>query len=242
MFRRGPGFRKFDPGWTGRNASDRVAPMEDRVQMWRTIRRLITVAAILGGLYFLVVQPVERALRSTKSTVERGLEQVLGAVTQRETRVVEGRAEVTGSSEISELSLLEMKMNATRTIEKAENFSVLPLGTKKLVVRGTFRVKGGYRLDEGVSLRVERGTVIARFPKPEVLSVELLDFDVLTEESGWLNKIQAADRAQILRELHDQMRRDAEASGLLDVADATLRTRLRDLLGTERVEVERELR
>ncbi|MCP5533079.1 MAG: DUF4230 domain-containing protein, partial [Akkermansiaceae bacterium] len=97
-------------------------------------------------------------------------------------------------------------------------------------------------LDDGVSLRVERGTVIARFPKPEVLSVELLDFDVLTEESGWLNKIQAADRAQILRELHDQMRRDAESSGLLDVADATLRTRLRDLLGTERVEVERELR
>lgn len=216
--------------------------MEDRVQMWRTIRRLITAIAIIGGLYFLVVMPVERALRSTKASVERGLEQVLGAVTQRETRVVEGRAEVTGSSEITELSLLEMKMNATRTIEKSENLSVLPLGTKKLVVRGTFRVKGGYRLDEGVSLRVERGTVIARFPAPEVLSVELLDFDVLTEESGWLNKVQPEDRAQILRELHDQMRREAMDSGLLDVVDATLRTRLRDLLGTEDIAVERELR
>ena len=215
--------------------------MEDRVQMWRTIRRLITAVAVIGGLYALVILPLERALQGTKATVERSLEQVLGAVTQRDTRVVEGRAEVTGSNEISELSLLEMKMNATRTIEKSESFSVLPLGTKKLVVRGSFRVKGGYRLDNGVSLRSERGRVIARFPKPEVLSVELLDFDVLTEESGWLNKVQAGDRAQILRELHDQMRRDAEASGLLDVADATLRTRLRDLLGTDKVDVEREL-
>lgn len=221
--------------------SHTVAAMEDRVQMWRTLRRMITAAAIIGGMYFLVVLPVERALRSTKSSIERGLEQVLGAVTQRETRVVEGRAEVTGSSEISELSLLEMKMNATRTIEKSDKFSVLPLGTKKLVVRGTFRVKGGYKLDSGVSLRVDRGTVVARFPRPEVLSVELLDFDVLTEESGWLNKVQAGDRAQILRELHDQMRRDAEQSGLLDVADATLSTRLRDLLGTDKVVVEREL-
>lgn len=232
----------MNPRWTGAGGSDRLAAMEDRVQMWRTIRRLITAIAVIGGLYFLVVMPVERALRSTKASVERGLEQVLGAVTQRETRIVEGRAEVTGSSEITELSLLEMKMNATRTIEKSENLSVLPLGTKKLVVRGTFRVKGGYRLDEGVSLRVERGNVIARFPPPEVLSVELLDFDVLTEESGWLNKVQPEDRAQILRELHDQMRREAMESGLLDVVDASLRTRLRDLLGTEEIEVERELR
>lgn len=232
----------MNPRWTGAGGSDRFAAMEDRVQIWRTIRRLITAIAVIGGLYFLVVMPVERALRSTKASVERGLEQVLGAVTQRETRIVEGRAEVTGSSEITELSLLEMKMNATRTIEKSENLSVLPLGTKKLVVRGTFRVKGGYRLDEGVSLRVERGNVIARFPPPEVLSVELLDFDVLTEESGWLNKVQPEDRAQILRELHDQMRREAMESGLLDVVDASLRTRLRDLLGTEEIEVERELR
>ena len=212
--------------------------MEHRVEMWRTLRRIVTAVAIIGGAYFLVVAPIERALASTKSSIERGLKEVLGAITNQDTHVVEGRAEIVGTAEISELSLLEMRMNATRTIEKSESFSGLPLGTKKLIVRGHYQVKGGYQLQKGVSLRMENGKPIARFPKPEILSVELIDFDVLSEDSGWMNKIQPADRAQILRELREQMRAEAEKSGLLDTVEATLRTRLRDLLGVESVRVE----
>ncbi|RYD67728.1 MAG: DUF4230 domain-containing protein, partial [Verrucomicrobiaceae bacterium] len=78
-------------------------------------------------------------------------------------------------------------------------------------------------------------------PKPEILSVELIDYEVLSEDSGWLNKVQPADRAQILRELRTQMRKEAEDSGLLDTVEATLRTRLRDLLGAETVSVEQTL-
>ncbi len=212
--------------------------MEHQVEMWRTLRRVITAAAIIGGLYFLAVRPIERALSGTKASVEHGLQEVLAAITNTDTRVIEGRAEITETAEISELSLLEMRMSATRTIEKSESFSGLPLGTKKLIVRGHYKVKGGYRLKNGISLRMEKDRAIARFPKPEVLSVELIDFDVLSEDSGWLNKIQPADRAQILRELRAQMRTEAEQSGLLDTVDAALRTRLRDLLGTDAVSVE----
>jgi hypothetical protein len=212
--------------------------MEHKVEMWRTARRLITVVAVLGGLYFLVVTPLERAVTSARDGVERGLEKVLGAITNTDTRIVEGRAEIVGKSEISELSLLEMRMSATRTIEKSETLSILPLGTKKLIVRGHYQVKGGYRLKDGVSLRMEKGRPVARFPKPEILSVELIDFDVLSEESGWLNQVQPADRAQILRELREQMREEAVKSGLLDTVESTLRTRLRDLLGAEAVTVE----
>lgn len=216
--------------------------MEHKVQMWRTVRRVVTAAAVIGGLYFLVVRPVERALDTAKSGVERGLEKVLAAVTNTDTRIVEGRAEVTGSTEISELALLDMRMSATRTIEKSEEFSgLIPLGTKRLIVRGHYQVKGGYRLRDGVSLRMEHGRPVARFPKPEILSVELIDFDVLSEDSGWLNKVQPADRAQILRELREQMRIEAEKSGMLDTVDSTLRTRLRDLLGAESVTVEEYL-
>jgi hypothetical protein len=68
--------------------------------------------------------------------------------------------------------------------------------------------------------------------------VELIDFDVLSEDDGWLNKVQPADRAQVLRELREQMRREAEQSGMLDTVESTLRTRLRDLLGVESVAVE----
>lgn len=215
--------------------------MEHRVEMWKTLRRIITAVAIIGGLYFLIVAPIERALSGTKSSVERGLKEVLGAITNRETRVVEGRAEIVATAEIAELSLLEMRMSATRTIEKAENFSGLPLGTKKLIVRGHYRVKGGYRLKDGISLRMENGKPVARFPQPEVLSVELIDFDVLSEDSGWLNHVQPADRAQILRELREQMRSEAEKSGMLATVEGTLRTRLLDLLGAESVSVEQVL-
>jgi hypothetical protein len=210
--------------------------------MWKTLRRGITLAAIIAGAYFLAVRPIERALSGTKNRLERSLQQVLGAITNTDTRIVEGRAEIIATAEIAELSLLEMRMSATRTIEKSEEFSgIIPLGTKRLIVRGHYTVKGGYRLKDGVSLRMENGKPVARFPKPEILSVELLDFDVLSEDSGWLNKIQPADRAQILRELREQMRQEAEKSGLLDTVESSLRTRLRDLLGAESVSVEQAL-
>jgi hypothetical protein len=215
--------------------------MEHRVEMWRTLRRVVTAAAIIGGLYFLVVAPIERALSSTRSSVDRGLKEVLAAVTNTDTRIVEGRAEIIETAEISELSLLEMRMSSTRTIEKSEKLSFFPLGTKKLIVRGEYQVKGGYRLKNGVSLRMEHGRPVANFPKPEVLSVELVDYEVLSEDSGWLNHVQPADRAQILRELREQMRMEAEKSGLLGTVESTLRTRLRDLLGAEQVTVEQKL-
>ncbi len=215
--------------------------MQHRVEMWKTLRRGLTLAAILCGAYFLVLRPIERTLTGTRTSIERSLQQVLGAITNTDTRIVEGRAEITGSSEISDLSLLEMRMSATRTIEKSESMYNVPLGTKKLIVRGHYTVKGGYRLKDGVSLRMENGKPVANFPKPEVLSVELIDFDVLSEDSGWLNKIQPADRAQILRELREQMRKEAEQSGLLDTVESSLRTRLRDLLGVENVTVEQTL-
>lgn len=216
--------------------------MQHRVEMWRTLRRIVTAVAIIGGAWFLIVRPIERSLASTGARMERGLKEVLGAITNTDTHIVEGRAEIIETAEISELSLLEMRMSATRTIEKSEELSgIIPLGTKKLIVRGHYRVKGGYRLENGVSLRMDNGRPVARFPKPEILSVELIDYDVLSEDSGWLNKIQPADRAQILRELRSQMKKEAEASGLLDTVEATLRTRLRDLLGAETASVEQSL-
>ncbi len=235
-------FPQKHPGSTSGSLCAKLPLMEHRAEMWRTLRRLVTAAAVIVGLWFLVVSPIERALSRTRADVERGLEKVLGAITQTDTRIVEGRAEIVETTEISELSLLEMRMSATRTIEKSEEFSgLIPLGTKRLIVRGHYQVKGGYRLKQGVSLRMQNGNPIARFPKPEILSVELVDFDVLSEDSGWLNKVQPADRAQILRELREQMRQEAERSGMLDTVSSTVRTRLRDLLGSDSVVIEETL-
>lgn len=235
-------FEKYLQYWTTSFGTVKHQRMEDRVEMWRTFRRTITLLAIICGTWFLVVRPIERALAGTKHSIEHSLDKVLGAITNTDTRIVEGRAEIVETTEISELSLLEMRMSATRTIEKSEEFSgIIPLGTKKLIVRGHYSVKGGYRLKNGISLRMENGRPVARFPKPEILSVELLDYDVLSEDDGWLNKIQPEDRAQILRELRNQMRLEAEQSGMLNTVEATLRTRLRDLLGVQDASVEQAL-
>ncbi len=214
--------------------------MPDRVEMWRTVRWVVTLAALLAGMWFVAGQ-IRGAVSGTQASIERGLDKVLAVVTGSETTIVEGRAEISGTSEIAELSLLEMRMSATRAFEN-EGFILryLPTGTKKLIIRGDYRVKAGYRLEPGVSLGMDRGRGVAKFPRAEILSVELIDFDILNEEDGLFNKVQPEDRARLLRELRAQMQQEAARSGMLETVEASLRTRLADLLGAP-VSIEREM-
>jgi Protein of unknown function (DUF4230) len=208
--------------------------MQDRIEMWKTLRRTLTLTVFLCAAYFIVVRPLERTFSATRLSIEQRLQQALSAITQTSTHIIEGRAEITDTANIAELTLLEMRMSATRSFEESKEFSgFIPLGTKKLIIRGHYKVKGGYRLKDGVSLSMENGKPVANFPKPEVLSVELLDFDILNEDSGWMNKIETEDRAKILRELRQQMQQEAEKSGLLTTIENTLQTRLHDLLGVQ---------
>lgn len=210
--------------------------MSSHPEAWKTFRWLAVVGAIVL-LAWLGIRFVEKGIGTTTS----GLEKVLGAITHSDTRIVEGRAEISETTEISELSLLEMKMSATRSFEN-EGFVLkyLPAGTKRLIIRGEYRVKAGYKLEPGVSLRMEGGVPVARFPEPEILSVELLDFQQLNEKDGWMNEITPQDREQLIRELTIQMRQEAQRSGILDMVESSLRTRLRDLLGAGEVKVERD--
>ena len=205
-------------------------------ELWKTVRWIALLAALLLLAWF-GMRFVEKGIGGTAS----GLEKVLGAITRSDTRIVEGRAEITETAEISELSLLEMKMSATRSFEnEAFVLRYLPAGTKKLIVKGDYRVTAGYKLEPGVSLRIENGVPVARFPEPEILSVELIDYQALSEEDGWANDVTSEDRAQLLRELRQQMRVEARRSGILDMVEASLRTRLRDLLASGDVKIERE--
>lgn len=204
-------------------------------ELWKTLRWLALLVAVVL-LAWLGLRAFERGVGGTVS----GLEKVLGAITNSDTRIVEGRAEISEKSDITELALVEMKMNATRTFEN-ETFVLKYFsgGKKRLIVRGEYRVTAGYKLDPGVSLRMDGNTPVARFPQAEILSVELIDYQPLSEESGWWNGITPEDRAQLLRELRQQMKMEAEKSGVLDMVESTLRTRLKDLLGAGDVKVER---
>jgi hypothetical protein len=209
--------------------------MSTTPEVWRTVR-WVAVLATLVLLVWLGIRTFERGVGGTVS----GLERVLGAITGSETRIVEGRAEIVRTTEISELAMVEMKMSASRSFEnEAFVLKYLPAGTKRLIVKGHYKVKAGYKLTPGASLAMVDGKPVARFPKPEILSVELIDYEQLGEKDGWANDITAEDRAQLLRELRNQMRVEAQNSGVLDMVESTLRTRLQDLLGAGEVVIER---
>lgn len=206
-------------------------------EVWKTLR-WVALLATLVAICLIGVKMAERSVG--KATT--GLDKILGALTNdSQTRIVEGRAEIVEKNEISELSLLELRMSATRSFENETYvLKYLPAGTKQLIVRGDYRITAGYRLEPGVSLAIEKGVPVARFPDAEILGVELIDFSILSEKDGWANSITAEDRATLLRELRQQMRTEAEKSGVLDVVDAALRTRMKDLIGSEQVRIERK--
>lgn len=209
--------------------------MSHHAEIWKTARWVAFLAAvILLGIF--AFRAFDRSVDSTA----QGLDKVLGALTSSDTRIVEGRAEVVSRNEISELSLLELRMSATRSYENESYvLKYLPTGTKRLIIRGDYRITAGYRLEPGVSLRVEDGVPVARFPDPEILGVELIDFEVLNEKDGWWNEVTPEDRATLLRELRQQMRVEATKSGALEIVDATLRTRVKDLIGSDDARIER---
>ena len=214
--------------------------MANHSESHKTLRALIIMTGLIVLGVFLSRQ-MERNVLGASSSISQGLDKVLGALTNSNTRIVEGRAEIVEQNEISELSLLELKMTATRSFEN-ENYVLkyLPAGTKQLIVRGDYRITAGYKLKPGVSLAVEKGIPVARFPEAEILGVELIEFNILSEKDGWANSITAEDRATLLRELRQQMRMEAEKSGVLDVVDAALRTRMKDLIGSDHVRIEHE--
>ncbi len=213
--------------------------MSAHPELWKTLRWFALLAILSLAVWF-GARAFERTVGGTTSGLERGLDKVLGALTRADIRIVEGRAEISGETEIAELALMEIKMSATRSFENETYvLKYLPAGTKRLIVRGEYRVTAGYKLKPGVSLRLENGVPVASFPKPEILGVELIDFQILSERDGWANSVTAEDRAQVLRELREQMRVEAAKSGILDAMESTLRTRLRDLLGTREVRIER---
>lgn len=209
--------------------------MSHHPELWKTVRWLSFLAAVV-----ILVLIGFRTFQHSTSGISTGLDKVLGALTNSETTIIEGRAEVVQRNEIHELSLLELRMSATRTFEnEAFVLKYLSAGTKRLIIRGDYRVTAGYRLEPGVSLQIEDGIPVARFPEPEILGVELIDFEVLSEKDGWWNDVTAEDRATLLRELRQQMRMEAAKSGALDLVDSTLRDRVRSLVGSADVRVER---
>jgi len=216
--------------------SDRKS--EGSLQLWKTLRLIIFIVGVILAARMIFVRP----LQTVANKAEAQLDKVLESLTGHETKIVAGKGVLESRKEVAELAMIELKMNTVRSLEN-ESFvaKYVSLGRKRLELQGVFRVKVGYDLNQGCEIyENEGGRVMVKFPRARILSVELLELRTLHEEEGWLNKVNPKDRDSLVNELREQMKDEAEDSGLLEYSESHLRTRLKDLLGVQSGQLEFE--
>ncbi len=116
------------------------------------------------------------------------------------------------------------------------------LGSEKsITIKGRFRIKAGFDLNENSSLDIDPKSlkVKAKFPPPKILSVELLSQEIEKVDNGYWNRLKPADQKEAL----DALMRTAKAeggSGMLTEAKKNLEDKLKSVVeknGT-RIQVE----
>jgi hypothetical protein len=175
----------------------------------------VLAVAVMASFHYFVARPATRPM-------DRFVD-ALGALTQRSVEV-DGITVALGDSEVSELVLVERH---SRSLIKYETSW---LGSDNvLIVRGDFRIKAGFDLDAVEPLEFRDGRVEGQWPPAEILSVELLDYEVFFSRNGAINKLKPEDQEKAVRRLLAQAREDAEAGDLREEAEGRLRERLQDL-------------
>lgn len=104
--------------------------------------------------------------------------------------------------------------------------------TKEITVRGVFVAKAGFDLRKPFHIDITRApwSVRTQIPPAELLSLEMKEYKLVTDDSGWWNKITAADRQQAVRALLRTAREKAYASGIREEAERSVQERLRDIV------------
>jgi hypothetical protein len=104
--------------------------------------------------------------------------------------------------------------------------------TKTIGMSGVFTAKAGFDLKEPFTLTITRSPlrVAATLPPPKLLSLDMGAFQITRDDDGWWNKVSAADRETVVRELQATARAQAESSGILEEARASAQQRIREIV------------
>lgn len=178
----------------------------------------LAVAGITAWLFFTKVLPATDPVIKLKTALEKITQQ---QVTQ------EGHTLEIRTQDIQELSVVEREM---QSIIKYETTF---LGSKKtIILKGKFKAKAGFDLTKAGKFSIVNGKVSGEPPAAEILSVELLDYEVYHSQDGTLNKLQPPDQEAATKQLFYQARKDAEGSNLKQRAESQFKQRLDDLMGS----------
>ncbi len=116
--------------------------------------------------------------------------------------------------------------------------------TKTLVVRGVFTAKAGFNLKEKFLLTVKTNptTLVAEFPAPKLLSLEMTQYNVVQEESGWWNKLTTKEREAAVNRLRQKAHAEILASSILLDAETLMRNQLHSTLAIHNAPIDISIR
>ena len=154
----------------------------------------VIVAIILAGVYAYhrLLKTPEELAKDVAKAVASGIKEFFNVTP----RVTVNQVVVIHESYPS-FELATVTRETTATYEYRNQHY---LSEKSLTLKGRFRIKGGFDLSQTSDLEVQPRPlkIIARFPQPKILSVELLSQEVEKSENGYWNKLTPADQKEAL--------------------------------------------
>jgi hypothetical protein len=104
--------------------------------------------------------------------------------------------------------------------------------SKRVKLHGTFIAKGGFNLQQGLSIDVRPEQITVQLPPAEILGVEQQQLDVLAFENGLWNRISAQDLQSELSVLPQLAWKKAVETGLAGEAEQMLQRQLQERIQT----------
>jgi hypothetical protein len=141
--------------------------------------------------------------------------------------IIDGKTIVEQQSPIAQLATAETAVRESYSIRSTW------LGSEKSFhVRALFIGKAGYDLKDSmlIDLSADAQKATITLPKAQLLSVEQRELEILEDESGYWNRLDAAQRQQALEQLQQKARQSLLESGLLTQAQASLQSQFTEVL------------
>lgn len=161
-----------------------------------------------------------------------------GAVARDAVReAVAGRTTVTHALAVERVEAVAKLVSSETTVRDVVIYENTRFGaTKKALVVVTGRIMAGFDLQRrGTRVEVDgvARKITITLPPPEVLAVEVTDYDTYDERSGLLNRFKPSDRDTIFRLARQQLAGLAERSAILEHANRSARELLSTLFAAD---------
>lgn len=189
---------------------------------------MAVLAAVFGAGIYLIVFRAPMEVAEKTSSLAREVAVGLGKAFQLQPEIRErGTIVFVSNRDITHLVTSETNFRARHTFEHSWLGS-----TKRFEVDAAVRARFGYDLEKQVQFEVDSRGMLVRVavPPPELLSLELSDFQVRRDEDGIWNRLTAQDRENAMNELRSTAVKSLDLPQLGGRARANMEQRTRAIL------------